>query len=583
MKKGFPDKLVLMVADTESVLGDPYSIQLFDGETGVYSLHQNEDILTTFIKYVKKRMVPGHQHYVYFHGLDFDLPMLLHKYHSMFSENSFSLSFPQYGVMFECFTGKMTFAKMYVEGLGMVCIYDTFRFVTTSLAAACTDLNLPFQKLPRPEYLGLRAPHPEEANAFREYAMADVYALWELVQWKMDRVRELDVHIPISIAQLASLVFRKKFLPEGQKINFPSIPCVVDSILSYHGGKNGLYTKSPALLRGISGYDINSAYPWAMKMLPSFLGGEYTQVRTFKEDLVGIYTITGTYDYDTYHLFFHHDFEIHPPGRVENLCVTSFELQRALALGWFKPEKIRGWVFHPSESYSPLAGYVDHYYEQKQKHPKESSQYWIAKILLNSLYGKFIQSMDYNQTERIVARVKNGGKIEHHERESIAGGLFQPFLASLITGAVRARLFDFETRYNALHSSTDAILTRETFDSNPALGELKFENRGDCLMVRNKLYLHTKNDEQFERTARKSLRTERREQRSVWGKFALHGFQGDIHTLIKLWKTRKTAYSIDRMVKLKESFKRKEDPLKPMMFHKQERVLDVDWNDYREE
>jgi hypothetical protein len=582
MKKGFPSKLRLIVADTETVLGDPYTIQLFDGETALYSHHKTEDILHTFVKYIRKRMAPGYQNYCYFHGLDFDLPVLLHDYHDRFSENYFFLEIPSLSVSFECFTGKMTFAKMYTPE-GMCYIYDTLRFVMASLEKACEDLHLAHKKLPRPSYLGTREPLTEEEPSFRAYAMADVYALWELVLWKMERVQEQDISIPISIAQMASFVFRKRFMPPKTKINFPPLPCVIDSILAYHGGKNGLYTPTPALLRDVSSYDINSAYPWAMKMLPSFLGGTYKQVRKFSDKYVGIYAVSGEYTYDTYHLFFHHNFEKHPPGRVENLCVTSFELERAISLGWFKPEKIRGWIFVPeTNEYSPLAGYVDYFYEQKQRHEKTDAQYWIAKYLLNSLYGKFIQSTDYNAAEGIVARVKEG-KIEHLEKESIAGGLFQPFLASLITGAVRTKLHGYEVDYHSLHSSTDSILTKVTIPTETTLGGLKLENKGDVLLIRNKLLLHT-NKERFEVVAKKAETATKKEQSKIWGKFALHGFQGDIPNLIRLWKTRSNAYEIDRMVKLKESFKNKNLHLKPLMFHHfDDKTLDVDWSQYTEE
>lgn len=582
MRKGFPTKLRLMVADTETVQGDPYTIQLFDGETAVYSHHRTEDILTTFVKYLRKRMDPGYQNYCYFHGLDFDLPVLLHDYHHLFTENKFLVTIPTLEVTFECFTGKMTFAKVYTPE-GMVCLYDTFRFVMTSLASACEDLKLPRKKMERPSYLGTREPTTEEEPYFRDYAMADVYALWELVLWKMERVQEQDSAIPLSIAQMASFVFRKKFMMPGTKINFPPMPCVLDSILSYHGGKNGLYTQAPTLLRDISSYDINSAYPWAMKMLPSFIGGDYKQVRKFSDKYVGIYSISGDYDYEKYHLFFSHDFKIHPRGKIDNLCVTSFELERALSLGWFKPTRITGWIFIPdSDTYSPLGEYVDYFYKQKQSHPKDHAAYWIAKYLLNSLYGKFIQTTDYNAAEGIVARVKKG-EIEHLEAESIAGGLFQPFLASLITGAVRAKLLDYEIQHNALHSSTDSILSKDSFKSQKELGGLKLENRGDILLLRNKLLLHTKG-ERFEDVIQNAMTATKDEQKKLWGKFALHGYQGDIPSLIRMWKTKENTYEIHRMVKLKESFKNKNLNLKPLMFHTfPDKTLEIDWNNYTEE
>lgn len=207
MKKGYPEKINLIVADTETVLGKPYTIQIFDGHQLTLSYHYPfiRDITQTFVDYLKKRVTKDAFNLVYFHGLDFDIGVLLHNYHHLFLKNKFILE--AYGCKWEVFCGKFTFANLYIPIDNQwirVYIYDTFRFVFTSLEKACIDLKLPIQKLKRPEWIGKREPTEDEKHYFEEYAKADVYALWELANWILARCREFNSPIPISLAHFAS-------------------------------------------------------------------------------------------------------------------------------------------------------------------------------------------------------------------------------------------------------------------------------------------------------------------------------------------------------------------------------------------
>lgn len=556
LAKGFPQKINLIVADTETIKGDPYTIQLFDGKTMSYTFHSNEDVLKTFVKYVRKRTQKDAFNIVYFHGLDFDMPVLLHKHHKLFVDNDFKISVGSLMTYWDVKCGKFTFADMFCPE-GQVRIYDTFRFIMTSLEKACIDLKLPFKKLKRPSYLGERKPKKEEAKAFRDYAVGDVYALWELATWILNRCREYDIPVPVSIAQFASLVLRRKFMQKGDNIIFPPMSCVTDSVLSYHGGKNGLYVPTPVRAKKVYSYDIISAYPWAMKALPSFLKGEYKRVKKFDPDHVGIYCVAGEYIPCKYNLFYNHIFKpIKQKGYLSNLCVTSFELNEAIKTKHFIPEKVNGWIWIPETTRSPLSDYVDHFFAMKNK-SNTTTMYWIGKYALNALYGKFIQTVDYNQGQTIIAKVKKG-TIEIQDKVFRAGGLFNPFIASLITGMVRVKLHQLEHKFKSIHTSTDSILTLKEAKTGPNLGDLKFEHLGPILLVRNKLFIHWDQDGHII-------------------KEALHGFQSNVKTLLNLEKTRKTSYKIRRMVRLKETFKNINLNLKPLMMHNFDKTLNVDW------
>ncbi len=561
LKKEFPDKLNLIVADTETIKGDPYSIQLYDGKTMLMSYQKDEDILKTLIDYCVPRMKKDAVNLCYFHFLSFDLPVILHKYHKLFIENEFELTIKKYNVSFEVFCGKFVFANMETEN-GTLCIYDSYRFVMCSLEKAGINLNLKRQKMERPHYLGEREPTKKERPYFEEYSKADVYTLYDLGVWIVDRAREYNTPIPLSIAQFAAMVLRKKFFKEDDILRYPPKKCVIDSILSYHGGKNGLYINTPTKLKHIYSYDIISAYPWAMVHLPSFLDGEYHHVDKFNNEYEGIYCVDADYNPCKYNLLYDHTFNPIHDKEIKETCITSYELRQCFAYDHINIKKISGWIWKPSSTRSPLKDYVYHFFKMKQE-SKNETEYWIAKYLLNSLYGKFIQSTDFTSMNILKNDIKDQ-KINVKPRVYKAGGLFNPFIGSLITGAVRSKLHDLEHKYQSIHTSTDSIFTKKVANIGNELGDLKLENEGELLLVRNKLYVHY-------------------DKKKKINKYALHGFQSTIDTLLKLHKNKRNDYKISRMVRLKESFKNKNLKLKPLMFHDFDKTLNVNWKDYYEE
>ena len=196
-----------------------------------------------------------------------------------------------------------------------------------------------------------------------------------------------------------------------------------------------------------------------------------------------------------------------------------------------------------------MINYVDYFFNMKNETPKTNPNYMYYKTLLNSLYGKFIQTTEDNKYFEVDG-------IDLKLTTWKAGGLFNPFIASLITGGARAYLHSLEHEYKSIHSSTDSIMT--TFKPRKEhlkdeLGALQIETFGDGLFVRNKLY-------------------------AIFGdtiKYALHGFQGTVTDLIKLYINKEHEYETTKLIQVREGLLHEDK--KPLTFMKLKRTLNTEW------
>lgn len=182
-----------------------------------------------------------------------------------------------------------------------------------------------------------------------------------------------------------------------------------------------------------------------------------------------------------------------------------------------------------------------------------------------SLYGKFIQNVPHGSTKTFMV-MPDG--IEEEMPEFRAGGLYNPFIGSLITGFARAYLHRLEHKFKALDSATDAVKTV----INPGeywtkeLGGISVKNYGMCRFLRNKLYIHF-GENYFDPTKNEDIKAH--------NTFALHGFQGKFDDIMRIWQTKDTHYKTRRMVKIRESLIQN---IKPLVFRNVDRELNVDLN-----
>jgi len=372
---------------------------------------------------------------------------------------------------------------------------------------------------------------------FLLYARRDAY-ITRLVGEEIIRMHEeYDIRQTISAPHFASSVFKRRFLT--REVELPEQDLEQAGLWSYHGGKNGFYLPGPSRLEGCYQYDITSAYPEAMRQLPNIELAEWVPVTTYEKGRKhGIYTVTLRYRRCTYRGMLSHEGTWPDSGYIEDVCITSYELDAMVERGECDVLSCWGWVM-TGEPGGPLVEFVDTFFAQKASSTGAARE--TAKLLLNSLYGKFFQKVAYGTTGYY--DMDSGDFVVHNPDGMFdfrAGGLYHPPIASLITGFVRAKIHGMEHKYGAVMTSTDGIFATEPpdpADIGKQLGGLTCE-RGDLMIWRERLYVFTSPD--LEKP-----------------KAAYHGFWGDLEQLQAMPLARGTyEYTSRHMVTLKESQKR---------------------------
>jgi len=589
----FPGRLHVWGCDTETADGEPISLQIYNGADGVYFPANRKNILDLFLSYCRKNAVASHVNLAYFHELEFDISVLLVQYHYKWfsdvkpksaagtrsavaqkSRSSFQMKYKGWNI--EVFLGSVVFAFFKHEKLNIaVKLLDSrafFRDIPKSgLASLCVQLSLPVKKYDRPKCITEgRSPRKDEMKAFKEYAVQDAVAEWHLAQWIIDQYREYNTRICVSSSQFSARIFRHFYLKDDDVIKLPPRPVIDASLDSYHGGKNGFYVKYPTIVEKCYDLDVVSMYPFAMTKIPNFLAGDYMFRPAYDAGHEGVWNIAGEIVACKYPIIYDRHFKPCPPGYIKNTWVTSYELKEALKMGEFIPEKMYGYVWVEDSDnrpdHNPFNDFVWEFFNKKNNTPKTDSKYILYKVILNSLYGKMIQTIpddDINLSGDIPDHVVDGdGKIlPNPEKKKIftAGGLFNPFIATLITGFARAYLHELEHRYKSLDSSTDSVKTLMKPVEDNHLGGVKIENVGKAVLLRNKLNIQYN-------------------EKGEIVKFAKHGFQGRIEELAVMVEQKRRKYQAQRLLKVKEASRQ---GLKPLVMTKLDRELDIDFSKMR--
>ena len=279
-----------------------------------------------------------------------------------------------------------------------VTIYDSLKILNFSVSQIAKDFNLPIQKLEL------------DYNAYRE--IGHVLTNDEIAYIRNDveiMSRALDYMFTSGLNKMtigADALADYKDIVSNFKNYFPVLPIEIDKDirLSYRGGFTYLnpYYKEKTTGAGWV-LDVNSLYPSVMYENPMpfgepvFFEGKYEDDKLYP---LYVQTISVAFDIKENHIptiqlknnrdFIPTDYITTTEGDIVTLTLTSVDLDL-----FFKHYDVSYIKYHSGWKFKAIKGlfcsYIDKWTKVKidSKRDKNSAMYRIAKLMLNSLYGKF--------------------------------------------------------------------------------------------------------------------------------------------------------------------------------------------------
>lgn len=573
LEKGFIPPDWIVGYDTETYNGQILTQQFYHSRYGkeerkdkIEWVNKN-NVLDKFLLHIGK--LEGHV-ICYCFNASFDLAILLREYIDNFLSDDFTIKHQDsQGRIWEIniFCSKNWFGY-FKCGNTIISFLDIHNYFSGTLESVANTFNLKIRKLKRPKGLGdIRFEKTDKY--FVSYALMDAELCIEIGEVILKMHEEFDIPMSTSSANFAEKVFRRQFIPEKRKMHFPPYSAMRLAEITYHGGKNGYYIDNPSLIHKCYEYDFNAAYGYAMYSIPSFMAGRYIQVNKFMEGQPGVYEVEGRVKSCKYGILYdrHFNYFRYPNTVSLKSYITSYELEEALRSKEFDMRSCKGWIWKADTEDNPLKDYATYFWEKKNSTPKHDVRYIFYKLLLNSLYGKWIQRNPAAKPKYIYDK----GDFTLVDKRDVSGGLYNPFIASLITGFTRARLHKAEHYFNAIESSTDSVKSRR-YDKFSAevkqfgvmqLEKLKCKECGTepknftGLFIRNRLnLLLCKNNHVM--------------------KYALHGFWGKPKELLQMFQKREYVYKVNHMPLIREGLQQNKDLF--TMQYGEERSLNISWD-----
>ena len=549
--------------DTETMEGPPITAQFYSEQMPSINaclFVTGGNVTQECLRHLAKHCKFG-EFVVYGHNLKFDMLSLFYPFAADLvrkKDGAFGFTYDRWTI--EGIYGTPTFCRMR-KGDACITIVDSFGWFRSSLAKAARLVCPGLPKLPMPKGLGSKM-FDDDDMEFIEYAMRDAEVAYHIGVAIDEIHQQFELRQSISVANMAANIFQQHYIDETAPIYNTGPRILAGARASYHGGKNNLYPgAAPAWHSHIDAWDLSSAYPHAMTQLPAFSKPKlYIAARVFgrKTQQVpdfGVYQISGRVEECHWPALFESSQRAMKPLRdkFENQWVTGFELNEALVADEVILSKCVGHIYDADKdpvTETAMQRYVQDFYAMKSEATNPVHRF-LYKVLMNSLYGKFIQQTDVEDEEGHIHRKP--------------GPLYHPFIASLITGHTRAVMHKLEHYTQAIHTATDGIFCGANnspkdghFPFAPAEGLGAIESEGkdmELCLLRNKCYL-LYSDQPGE-----GFKSFVRPDRYV-AKYATHGMQGGPKILEELVMHNRRKYTVEKPNTLRISIRQGRVPNK---------------------
>lgn len=273
-----------------------------------------------------------------------------------------------------CNTQKLSFPHQFVN-------IDRLFYV-----GATPDIKF-FKKINKEEYTNLFSNNWDLKKELINYLKNDLEGLLEALQKISSYVYDtfsLNITKYLTLPSLSLALFTSNFFPENGDEHFKVLPKIVSNDIreAYYGGIS--FNKTNHILNA-EYYDVVSQYPYVMKNEMPTGSPRFTTDKNIKNyKKVGFIFANIIPTSDNKIISFRNNGEIVYPVKPFNRWIYVAEAESALKYG-FKVNIICGYKFEPHKVFD---SFVDYFFDIK-KNTEDPVQRTIAKLILNSLYGKF--------------------------------------------------------------------------------------------------------------------------------------------------------------------------------------------------
>jgi len=257
-------------------------------------------------------------------------------------------------------------------------------------------------------------------------------------------------------------------------------------------------------------YDVNSMYPTKMCELYNIFKCEWIRIITDTEfknydinNMAYAFLNCNIKMYDNYvnplpHK--HNGYYIYGHGDFMNYTISLSEYQMIIELNLGEVHINNGWIGLKTSDLKgdyPFKNIIEKTYTKRNSFKKTDFRNSLLKIILNSIYGRFIEvniNKDMDDNINLYSDDYIITESDIYKKGYYAGKYFCPIYACDITARSRCMLYrgihDNEPEHNFIASFTDSILSKEklkNIDSGNLLGQWE-HNEGELTIIGSGVY-----------------------------------------------------------------------------------------------
>ena len=530
------NKIITM--DIETFIKDgihiPYCISWYDGDKSrsyyILDLKSSNDMLTQAVKDI---MIKKYDNFnIYIHNLArFDGIFLLKILAKLGNVKpiihhgdliSIGFKFNNYNITFKDSQQLLILSLRKLGqafGVDVQKGYFPYKFVNENnldYIGVTPDFSL-FDNISHDEYDGITSYNWNLRDEAIKYCEIDCISLYQIIIKFSNMIFDIfkiNIHKYPTLSSLAFAIFRTHFL---RKDEIPQLSGHIDRDIrqGYTGGSVDVYIPQNKEGTKIWVYDVNSLYPYVMDQFdmpvgkPIYFEGN---IREIDKDAFGFFYCKITAPDNLKHPIVQTHVKVNnmirtmAPLGTWNDMIFSAEMDNAMKNG-YQFEILWGYKFNRKNIFK---GYVGVLYKLRIQYPTGHPLNLIAKLLLNSLYGRFgmidsfldIKIFDNfkefkkwydSNNESVVDFFELGDKIlvqyrfeSKNQQTALYGNLethnVSIGIAAAITAYARIHMSQFKNNPNfeLFYTDTDSIyIDRPLADhmiSNKVLGKMKLEN-----------------------------------------------------------------------------------------------------------